>query len=202
MTHPVTDSPAAVQAPAERRMPAEAELFALVYRQIRSLVGGRERDFDDLVQDSMEQILLAQAAFQGRSKVSTWTYQICYRTVLKRRRWYGRWLRRFTLTHDGELPEASSTELAQRGLAEAGIWERTREEAERATRLWAALQQLSAKKRVVVVLHDLESLPCEEIAEIIEQKLGTVRSRLRDGRRELLTLLMGDPIFEDEGARK
>ena len=44
-------------------------------------------------------------------------------------------------------------------------------------------------------MHDLESLPCEEIAQVVEQKLGTVRSRLRDGRRDLLELLKDDPYF-------
>jgi hypothetical protein len=42
------------------------------------------------------------------------------------------------------------------------------------------------------------TLASEEIAEIIEVKLGTVRSRLRDGRKELLALLQDDPYFGEE----
>jgi RNA polymerase sigma-70 factor (ECF subfamily) len=167
------------------------QIFDLVYRQMRSLVGGRERDFDDLVQDAMEQALLALAAFEGRSKLSTWTFQICYRTVLKRRRWYARWLKRFTLTHAGELPETASPVDAP-GTA--------LDQTERALRLRQALSRLTPKKRVVVVLHDLEGLASEEIAEVIQVKLGTVRSRLRDGRKELLGLLQGDPFFGEEVA--
>lgn len=198
MTPPVSESLMAEVQDA-RSMPAENKLFDLIYRQMRSLVGTRERDFDDLVQDAMEQVLLARDSFEGRSKVSTWTYQICYRTVLKRRRWYGRWLRRFTLTHDGEIPEPSRSPASEPHPDGAGS---TREGRERAQRLWAALERLSAKKRVVVVLHDLEDLPCEEIAVVIDQKLGTVRSRLRDGRRDLLSLLKDDPYFGTEGANE
>ncbi len=171
-----------------RSLQREHQLFDLVYRQMRSLVGGHERDFDDLVQDAMEQALRSLPAFEGRSKFSTWTFQVCYRTVLKRRRWYGRWLKRFTLTREGELPEVDVEVPAHQPL----------EQTERTQRLWNALGRMSTKKRVVVVLHDLEGVTSEEIAQIIDVKLGTVRSRLRDGRKELLTLLKDDPYFGEE----
>lgn len=175
----------------EVSLPREDQLFDLVYRQMRTLVGRHERDFEDLVQEAMEQALRSLPSFEGRSKFSTWTYQVCHRTVLKNRRWYGRWLRRFTLTREGELPESGSVEpLPGHSL----------EQSERSARLWQALSRLSSKKRVVVALHDLEGLPSEEIASVLEVKLGTVRSRLRDGRRELLQLLKDDPYFGEEAA--
>src|SRR5262245_47962550 len=58
------------------------ELFSLVYRQMRSLAGGRP-DFDDLVQIAAEQAVRSVPSFAGRSKLSTWTYRICYVTVLR-----------------------------------------------------------------------------------------------------------------------
>lgn len=178
-------------------LPEDDRVFELIYRQMRSLVGSRERDFDDLVQDAVEQALRARASFAGRSKFSTWTYQICHRTVLKRRRWYGRWLRRFTLTQSGQLPDTASS-ASQPNQSHTELPGQLREQAERSERLWSTLSQLSTKKRVVVVLHDLEGLPCEEIAEVVDVKLGTVRSRLRDGRKELLELLRNDPFFGEE----
>jgi RNA polymerase sigma-70 factor (ECF subfamily) len=172
--------------------PDEDGLFELVYRQMRSLANSRDPDFDDLVQDAVEQALRARSQFAGRSKFSTFTYQICHRTVLRRRRWYARWLKRFTLSQSGDLPEAPPA------MQEDAPPTAARETLERAGRLQHALSRLPAKKRVVVVLHDLEGLPCEEIAVIVEAKLGTVRSRLRDGRRELLELLSSDPYFGEE----
>jgi len=169
----------------------QEQIFDLVYRQMRALVGGRERDFDDLVQDAMEQALRSLSAFEGRCKLSTWTYQICYRTVLKRRRWYGRWLKRFTLTHSGELPE----QVTQQHQPSKRI-----DCAERNERLSQALSKLSPKKRLVVTLHDMEGLASEEISDVIGVKLGTVRSRLRDGRKELLSLLTDDPYFGEQVA--
>src|SRR5262249_28297312 len=85
-----------------------AEIFALVYRQMRTLVGGRA-EFDDLVQIAAEQVLRALPPFEGRSKISPWTYRICYLTLLKHERWYRRWLRRFALTEPGELSETEGS---------------------------------------------------------------------------------------------
>jgi len=168
---------------------ATSELFSLVYRQMRSLAGGRP-DFDDLVQMAAEQVVRGFASFEGRCKLSTWTYRICYVTVLRHERWFRRWMRRFTLTERGDL---ESQAPAPEDL--------TLEEIERAARLRKAVARLSPKRRTVVVLHDLEGHSVEEIAGIVEAKALTVRSRLRDGRRDLSRLLGADPYFGDEACR-
>jgi RNA polymerase sigma-70 factor, ECF subfamily len=173
------------ESPAGLRVdPSIEQVFELVYRQMRSLVAGKDRDLDDLVQDAMEQALKSLPSFEGRSKLSTWTFQVCYRTLLKRRRSWGRWFRRFSFSSTGELPEPPQVPTTEPTLRK-----------ERLQRLQGALAQLPDKKRSVVLLHDLEGHSSEEIAEIVGAKLGTVRSRLRDGRRELLSLLEADPYF-------
>jgi RNA polymerase sigma-70 factor (ECF subfamily) len=182
MTSRPADAPRA-NAGSEVEVLLEEQIFELVYRQMRSLSAGRERDLDDLVQDAMEQALRSLPSFQGRSKLSTWTFQVCYRTLLKRRRTWARWLKRFSFTHTGDLPEPS--------VPQAEIPLRR----ERIARLHQALATLGTKKRVVVTLHDLEGHSSEEIANLVGAKIGTVRSRLRDGRRELLTALRADPFF-------
>jgi RNA polymerase sigma-70 factor (ECF subfamily) len=165
------------------------ELFPLVYRQMRSLAGGRP-DFDDLVQIAAEQVLRSFPSFAGRSKLSTWTYRICYVTVLRHERWYRRWLRRFTLSDRGEIDTHTPALEAP-----------TLEEVERATRLRKAVDRLSPKRRTVVVLHDLEGHSIEDIAGIVSANPLTVRSRLRDGRRDLARILCADAYFGDEACR-
>ena len=170
------------------------EIFGLIYRQMYSLTGGRRQDLDDLVQDAAEQALRSLPSFRGASKLSTWTYQIAYRTVLRNRRWYGRWLRRFALSLSGELPEAPfEVDHGADGVGDGGL-----EERERIERLRAAVQSLSPKRRAVVVLHDFEGVEVPEVAEIVGAKLTTVRSRLRDGRRDLAKQLHEDPYFSDD----
>lgn len=185
MTSRPADASSAHESPAGSTLdPSIEQVFALVYRQMRSLVAGKDHEFEDLVQDAMEQALKSLPSFEGRSKLSTWTFQVCYRTLLKRRRSWGRWFRRFSFTSTGELPEPPPPPVHEPALRR-----------ERVERLEDALARIPAKKRSVVLLHDLEGHSSEEIAEIVGAKLGTVRSRLRDGRRELLAALEADPYF-------
>jgi RNA polymerase sigma-70 factor, ECF subfamily len=173
------------QSPADLR----DEVFHLVYRQMHALAG-RSRDLDDLVQTAAEQAFRSLSSFEGRSAPSTWTYRICYHTLLKRRRFYQRWLRRFVLTDDAGN-ERAVVEPEQDG---GQLLERR----ERIRRLRAALERVSPKRRAVVVLHDLEELEIPEIAAIVGAKELTVRSRLRDGRKQLAAELHGDPYFGSE----
>jgi RNA polymerase sigma-70 factor, ECF subfamily len=167
------------QAPATRK-----ELFTLVYRQMRALAG--HRDVDELAQAAAEQALRALPSFTGRSKLSTWTFRICYWTIRKHDRWYHRWLRRFTLTAEGVLPEV---------VADASSADERLVQEERVRRLRVALDQLSHKRRTVVMLHDLEGLSIDEIAEVVDALPRAVRSRLRDGRTALAGILRADPYF-------
>jgi RNA polymerase sigma-70 factor (ECF subfamily) len=167
---------------------ADADLFALVYRQMRGFAGPSQ-DVDDLVQVALEQVYRGLSDFEGRSALGTWTHQICYRVWLKHRRWYGRFFQRFSFTENGQLPERPTQHLLAVDALEH--WERAR-------RLHAALESMSPKLRAVVTLHDLQGLGLEEVASIVSAPLLTVKSRLRDGRKALSRLLVNDPYFGDE----
>jgi RNA polymerase sigma-70 factor (ECF subfamily) len=162
------------------------EVFALVYRQMRTLAG--RRDVDELSQVAAEQAIRSLPSFEGRSQLATWTYRICYLTIRKHDRWYRRWLRRFALTDDGELPEVA----IESGPADAAV--RT----ERLARLRAALARLSLKRRTVLLLHDVEGFSVEEVAAVVDAAPVAVRSRLRDARKALARELSADPYFGDE----
>lgn len=177
-----SEAPALLR-PDSRRL--RDEVFGLVYAQMRSLAG-HASDLDDLVQAAAEQALRALPNFERRSALPTWTFRICYHTLLNQRRWYKRWLRRFTLTGDGTLPDAEDAMAPAHEVLER---------VERAARLRAALERVSPKRRAVVILHDLEGLALGEVAEIVGANLLTVRSRLRDGRKVLLRELAADPYF-------
>lgn len=162
-----------------------AEIWELVFRQMRSLAG-RDPELDDLVQAASERALRSLPRFSARCQLSTWTYRICYRTLLDERRWYRRWLRRFTFTADGLEPDTPDWHVCAADLLERR---------ERIVRLRAALGRISPKRRTVVILHDIEGLDITEIAEVVDANLLTVRSRLRDGRKALLRVLENDPFF-------
>ena len=156
---------------------SERELFEMVYRSMYRLLGPQASDFEDLVQSAAEQVTKSLPAFDQRSELGTWIYAVCYHVLLRQRRWYRRWAARFSLgvEHDGA---ESNTPLASRLLE-------VREETEQ---LHALLGRMADKYRTVVVLHDIEERSIAEIAEIVGAGQSTVRSRLRDGRKQLSKL--------------
>lgn len=160
-------------------------LLALLYRQVRALAGPRA-DLDDLVQQAAERVLRSLERYQGRCALQTWTYAIAYRTVLDHDRWYRRWQRRFSI--DETAPERPSQRDSEAELIEV----------ERARRLRAALDRLPPAKRAVLVLHDLEGVPSEEVCRIVGVGKNTLRSRLRDARLKLAELLRDDGCFDTE----
>jgi RNA polymerase sigma factor (sigma-70 family) len=168
-------------------------LLALLYRQVRALAGARA-DLDDIVQAAAERALKALDRFEGRSEFSTWTYGVAWRTLLDHDRFYARWRRRLVYTRGG-TPEAGLNEARSEPTSEHEVNQRRR-----AIRLQYALDQLPAEKRAVLMLHDVEGYTASEVAKILGTREGTVRSRLRDGRKKVLDLLRPDPLF-DEGVQ-
>jgi RNA polymerase sigma-70 factor (ECF subfamily) len=171
---------------AEPRPLSERELFEAVFRHMRALAGSGASDLDDLVQLAAEQVFKKLPSFEGRSDVLTWVYAVCYRVLLKQRRWYRRWSVRFRLEQEGD----ASALVAAGALPGVEL-----ERRERARVLQAALSRLSERHRAVVVLHDLEELNIAEVALIVDCNELTARSRLRDGRKRLRALLAADPAF-------
>ncbi len=179
-------------AEAGARAPTEsiawAELVPIVHRQMRALVGP-SRDLEDLTQSALEQVLRGIARFEGRAELTTFTYRICAHVAMNHWRWWKRWMRRFDL---GTERAPDPADLG-RAASDAAI------EKERFVRLHAALDRLSAPKRLVLVLSDLEELPASRVAQIVDCGEPTVRSRLRQARIDLARLLTSDALFADDG---
>jgi RNA polymerase sigma-70 factor, ECF subfamily len=157
---------------------SERQLYEAVHRRMRSLAGPGASDLDDLIQIAAEQVFRSLERFDGSCAIGTWIYGVCYRVLLGQRRWYRRWKLRFTFL--GEDDDAATEEPTPPDLLEARA--RTRQ-------LHRSLAHLSDKYRTVLILHDLEELTVREIAAIVGAGELTVRSRLRDGRKQLTRLL-------------
>lgn len=165
----------------------EREAFALVCRHMRTISRRRGPEFEDLVQIAAKRVFAQRSSFEARSTLSTWVFRICYHTFLNERRWHRRWLRSFTLTAKGELPEPASFEEPSIGV----------ERQERIARLNTALDAISPKLSTVVILHDVKGSSIGDICALLGINPMTARSRLRNGRRALMRRLLGDPYFSD-----
>jgi RNA polymerase sigma-70 factor (ECF subfamily) len=162
----------------------QRELFEAVHRRMRALAGFHASDVDDLAQVAAEQVFRKLPTFHGHSDLMTWVYGVCYRVLLNQRRWYRRWSLRFLV----QEPDPNA-------VADAPLPGVSLETRERIQSLNTALAAMSEKYRAVVVLHDLEELSVRDIAMIVGCSELTVRSRLRDGRKRLRSLLEADEIF-------
>ena len=160
-------------------------LVATVHHQMRS-IAGPTRDLEDLTQMALEQVLKGIERYEGRAKLSTFTYRVCAHVALNHWRWWRRWLRSFELGIEdrAEVP-AGSADSADAALS-----------VERARRLHRALETLDPVRRLTLTLADLEGLTAAQVAEIVECPEPTVRSRLRQARIELSAALHRDPYFE------
>ena len=134
---------------------------------------------DDLVQDVFVRVWKGLPKMEGRAKFTTWLYRITWNVAAdyrrsaaqKRSRWQ-------SLTHQLAHPSSEPywqhlhyQEVIQRGLT-----------------------QLSFDHRSVIVLHDLQDLPQQDIAEMFEIPIGTVKSRLHHARAALRKFLQHEGI--------
>jgi RNA polymerase sigma factor (sigma-70 family) len=169
------------------------DVVTTVHRQMRSLVGPT-RDLEDLTQIALERVARGIEGFEGRARLSTFTYRICTRVALNHWRSWKRWVERFEMW--GERPHDDATFRDMGALAPERLAEN-----ERRRHLHAALEKLSAMKRLTLTLVDLEELSVCRVAEILECGEPTVRSRLAVARRELYLRLKRDPLFASEESR-
>lgn len=146
-------------------------------------------DAADVTQDVFLRVFRGIRGFRGGSSLKTWLYRVSVRQALNHRRWCWRHHRQqisIDAEEDGrnaamELPDDEATPFDQ--LA-------TREMQSTVRRALASVPPIF---RSAVILRDLEGLSYEEIAEILEVSVGTVKSRILRGRRTLKEIL--DPVL-------
>lgn len=164
---------------------------APVYNLILSMLS----DTSDAADGTQEVFLKAFRGirkFRQGSSLKTWLYRIAIREALNHRRWFKRHLQK-NVSIDTE-PEDGRSSIEIEDLAATPFEQLASQEIQAAVRL--ALQQVPAVFRTAVILRDLEGLSYEEVAEVLECSVGTVKSRILRGRRalrEILESLLGEP---------
>ena len=162
------------------------ELYAQHHRQVaRQLMFLVPRaDLEDVLQDVFIEVYKSIRRFEGKSAFTTWLYRLTVHVAMKSRRKQTR--SRLDIVE--EVPDRAD---------EGPVPEDVSLSAERQARVEALLQQLSPKKRAVLVLHDLQGVEAQRIAELLETNILTVRTRLFYARRELEALAKDDPALAE-----
>lgn len=153
-----------------------SRIYSLTYQ----MTSNRE-DAEDLTQEIFIKAFEALPRFKGRSSFYTWLYRIGinktinYRKKRNRNRPLSIDALDQDITYDEVYAELDSKDSPLRhiGLNELQV------------KLNEAMQKLSLKHRTVVVMHDIEGIPHDEIAKIVGVSVGTIRSRLFYARRQL-----------------
>jgi RNA polymerase sigma-70 factor (ECF subfamily) len=145
----------------------------------RRLTGDND-DALDATQDALIAIVRGLPRYDGRARFSTWAHRVtvnaCLDELRRRRR----------------RPVPSTSDLPLEPI-DPGRPDLDDQVADR-LRLDAALERLSPEFRAAVVLRDVIGLDYAEIAETLEVPIGTVRSRIARGRRDLAAQIRRNPI--------
>ena len=157
-------------------------VYGLVYRIVND-----PADAADTTQDVFLKVFRGMKHFHGESSLKTWIYRIALHEAANRRRWWFRHKARETSV-EAEDPEMSTAvdfaiQVALTDRAESPFENAAHHEVQR--RVDRELRQVPEPYRTTLILRDLEEMSYEEIAELLEISLGTVKSRLTRGREAL-----------------
>ena len=154
----------------------QTRIYSLAYNMT-----GNKEDAEDMVQDVFVKAFSSLKSFRGTSSFYTWIYRIAInRTInfLKRRK--KKQAVSLNDVDEGVERDPAYVELSAR---ESPVRDASLTELQE--KLNKALLTLSEKHRTVVVLHDIQGLPHDEIARMTGCSEGTVRSRLFYARQQL-----------------
>jgi RNA polymerase sigma-70 factor (ECF subfamily) len=152
-------------------------VYNTVYRMLND-----PNDAHDVVQDVFFKVFRRIHAFRGESSLKTWIYRIAVNEACNRRRYFQRHIRQ-ELALDAGSTEGWNPEdtLAADGRSPFDeVLGREQHEL-----LQHALSRINPVYRAAVVLRDIEELSYEEIADVLQVALGTVKSRILRGREAL-----------------
>lgn len=147
---------------------------------------GSAADADDAAQDVFIKAFKNLKNFRPEAALYTWLYRIAVNTCIDRKR------KPFFLSlfHPTDAEEGAGAAFADPRSSEPSP-EQLVESQQISQEIQCALKQLSPKLRAVMVLKEIEGLRYEEIAEVLEISIGTVKSRISRAREELKKILIG-----------
>ena len=145
-----------------------------VYGVVYNMTSNRE-DASDLTQDAFIKSFQSINRFQGQSSFFTWLYRIAVNSTLTHLR--KNRLRTFfsfeKINEDDKVSAEVIAALTDNTGADQETFARELQE-----KLKEAMQKLSIRHRTVITLFEIDGLGHQEIAEIMNCSVGTVRSRL------------------------
>jgi RNA polymerase sigma-70 factor (ECF subfamily) len=155
----------------------EQPVYGVVYRLLEN-----PGDACDVVQEVFLKVFRGVNSFREQSSLRTWIYRIALNEAHNHRRWFSRHCRREISLEsergDGKHPLEFASDPGRSPFDQTL-------DTENRTLIERALARINPVFRTAVVLRDIQNLSYEEIAEILQVSLGTVKSRILRGREAL-----------------
>ena len=149
----------------------ERRMYAVALRMC-----GNAEDAQDCLQEAMLRVYRAISGFKGQSSFATWVYRITMNTCLDE------------LRKRKNRPGTSLDNLVDSGWSptdEDDTPERHALRGEVRSSLQAFIRELPEDMRAAIVLRDIEGYAYEEIAQMLDTNVGTIKSRISRGREKL-----------------
>jgi RNA polymerase sigma-70 factor, ECF subfamily len=169
-------------------------LYSLIARSLND-----PADAADITQEVFIKVFRSIRGFHGEASLRTWLYRIALHEASNQRRWWSRHKKQ-EITIDSSFESDPDAENNHLSLA-ATLADHTDSpfdhaaQAEVRERVETALRQLPEAFRTVVILREIEGFAYEEISEILNVNIGTVKSRLMRGRSALRAILSADSVI-------
>lgn len=167
-------------------------LYTLIARSLQD-----PSDAADMTQEVFLKVFRSVKSFHGESSLRTWLFRIALHEASNRRRWWTRHRKQET-TIDTPMSESDEGEEAM--CLGATLRDERCTPCEQAecgelkARIEDSLRKLPEAFRTVVVLREMEGFSYDEIAEVLQVPIGTVKSRLMRGRAALKEILIADGL--------
>ena len=151
------------------------KLYQVCYRML-----GNKQEAEDIAQEALVRAYTNLHTFDQKRKFSTWLYRIgtnlCIDRIRKKKPDY---------YLDAEVAGTEGLNLYSQIASDDQLPEETIEKMELQDRIQYEIGRLPDKYRTVVVLKYIEELSLQEISEILDMPLGTVKTRIHRGREAL-----------------
>ncbi len=167
---------------------AFGHLYERYYSVVLNYVFRRTLDValaEELTSNTFFNALRALGGYENRGKFLAWLYRIAGNEI--RLNWRAR-----RKQHEGEARWRAELGRVRFATDRAIATEEVEEQARQFARLHEALGRLPERYQTILALRYFESLSCEEVAEVVGTKVGTVKSLIHRGLKQLRRQYEGD----------
>ena len=151
------------------------KLYQICYRML-----GNKQEAEDIAQEAFVRAYINLHSYDQKRKFSTWLYRIATNLCIDRIR-----KKKPDYYLDAEVAGTEGLDMYSQIASSEQLPEETVEQMELQDRIQYEISRLPDKYRSVIVLKYMEELSLQEISEILDMPLGTVKTRIHRGREQL-----------------